>query len=30
MTDTQPQYVLEGSVFVAGAAVQWCATACSY
>ncbi len=23
MTDTKPQYVLEGSVFIAGAAVQW-------
>ncbi|MBI2806417.1 MAG: glycerol kinase GlpK [Planctomycetes bacterium] len=23
MTDTTPQYVLEGSVFVAGAAIQW-------
>jgi glycerol kinase len=23
MTDAQPQYVLEGSVFIAGAAVQW-------
>jgi glycerol kinase len=23
MTDAQPQYVLEGSIFIAGAAVQW-------